>query len=110
VTPSPTATIVPEEPVSRVQGSDLLMVSVSVVIIGAMGFVVGRHDGGTAVSGMRLSLWCWIFGMAGYVLYGIGALDTDKQLGIWGPLLTGIAAGLVPLVVYAILGRLLRRG
>jgi hypothetical protein len=86
------------------------MVSVSVAIIGAMGFVVGRHDGGSAVSGMRLSLWCWIFGMAGYVLYGIGALDTDNQLGVWGPLLAGIAVGLVPLVVYAVLGRLLRRG
>ncbi len=110
VTPSPTATIVPEEPAARVEGSDLIMVSVSVAIIGAMGFVVGRHDGGSAVSGMRLSLWCWIFGMAGYVLYGIGALDTDDQLGVWGPLLAGIAVGLVPLVVYAVLGRLLRRG
>jgi beta-N-acetylhexosaminidase len=110
VTPSPTATIVPEEPVARVEGSDLLMVSLSVALIGAMGFAVGRHDGGTAVSGIRLSLWCWISGMAGYVLYGIGALDTDNQLGVWGPLLAGVAAAFLPLVVYAVLGRLFRRG
>jgi hypothetical protein len=86
------------------------MVSLSVVVIGAMGFVVGRHDGGSAVSGMRLFLWCWIFGMAGYVLYGIGAVDATDQLGVWGPLLAAIAGGLVPLVIYSVLGRFFRRG
>ena len=48
--------------------------------------------------------------MAGYVLYGVGALDAENQLVVWGPLLAGIAAVLVPLVIYAIPGRLFRRG
>jgi beta-N-acetylhexosaminidase len=109
MTPTPTATIVVQEPAPRVGGSDLVMVSLTVAAIGALGFVAGRHDGGSAVSGMRLFLWCWIVGMAGYVLYGIGVLGADDQLGGWDPLMAGIIGGLMPLVAYITLGRLFRR-
>lgn len=109
MTLTPTATTVPLETPPRVDGTDLLTVSVTVVIIGGLAFVVGRHDGGSAVSGMRLFLWCWIFGMIGYALYGFGVLDVGDQLGAGGPVLAGIVAGLLPLAVYATLGRLFRR-
>ncbi len=81
-----------------------------VVLIGALAFVIGRHDGGSIVTGLRLFLWCWIFGMVGYTLYATGLLEEIEQIEAGGPVLAGILAGLVPLAIYATLGRLYKWG
>ena len=108
VTPTITPTVVaPVTP--RVDGNDLALVITSLAVVGAVAFVVGRHDGGSAVTGIRLFLWCWVLGMVGYALYGLGALDADAQVGEWGPLLAGILGGIVPLAVYVVLGLFVRR-
>jgi beta-N-acetylhexosaminidase len=109
-TPTPTPTIVPEEPPPRVDGGDLAVAAVSIVMIGALGFVVGRHDGGSATTGLRLFLWCWIFGMIGYVVYAVGVLEDVEQVETGGPVLAGVITGLIPLVLYATLGRLFKWG
>lgn len=93
-------------------GRDLVLVMVAMFIIGGTGFVVGRNDGGSTVTGVRLFLWTWFLGMVGYILYGIGALeawDVRERAGAWGALLTSVVGGLLPLIVYAALGRLDRR-
>lgn len=79
-------------------------------MIGALGFVVGRHDGGSATTGLRLFLWCWIFGMIGYVVYAVGVLEDVEQVETGGPVLAGVITGLIPLVLYATLGRLFKWG
>jgi hypothetical protein len=107
MTITPTATVTPQAYAERVDGSDLMSVALAVAFIGAMGFIVGRHDGGSAVTGMRLFLWCWVIGMIGYVLYGIGALEAIEEVGQWGPVLAGVVGGLVPLVLFLLFGRLL---
>jgi hypothetical protein len=82
------------------------------MVIGIAGFMVGSNDGGSAVVGMRLLLWTWVLGMAGYTLYAIGALDV---LGVHNPdresgaRLAGVVGGLLPLVAYVVLGRLVKR-
>jgi beta-N-acetylhexosaminidase len=110
ITPSPTAVIVPEEPPPRVNGADFAVVAAGVVLIGALGFVIGRHDGGSIVTGLRLFLWCWIFGMVGYTLFAIGLLEEVEQIGAGGPVLAGVLTGVLPLAIYATLGRLYRLG
>jgi beta-N-acetylhexosaminidase len=108
-TPTPTATLVPIEPSARVGGSDLALVALVVLVIGGVGFAMGRSDGGSMVAGMRLFLWSWVLGMIGYSLYGIGALKALEQVEPWGALLVGIAGGLLPLLAYATLGLVRRR-
>ncbi len=108
-TPTPTATIVPLEPPARVDGNDLALVTMAVIIIGAVGFVTGRGESGSTITGMRLSLWSWVTGMASYSLYGVGALEAAEQVGAWGAFLTGAVGGLLPLIVFVALGRLKRR-
>jgi hypothetical protein len=117
-TPTPTITTTPEpgisvqEPASRVGGGDLAVVVVSMIIIGGTGFVVGRNDGGSTVTGMRLFLWTWILGMAGYALYALGGLDAlgvPARLGAWGALLTSVIGGLLPVTIYMTLGQLIRQ-
>jgi hypothetical protein len=75
-----------------------------VLVIGGVGFIMGRSDGGSMVAGMRLFLWSWVLGMISYSLYGIGALKALEQVEPWGALLVGIAGGLLPLLAYATLG------
>ena len=106
---TPTATPVPIEPSARVGGNDLAMVALAIMVIGGVGFVVGRGDGGSTVAGMRLFLWSWVLGMVGYSLYGIGALEAMEQVEPWGALLVGIAGGLLPVIAYAALGLVRRR-
>jgi hypothetical protein len=85
------------------------LVLVAVAIISSTGFVMGRADNGSAVTAMRLFLWCWVCGMVVYTLYGIGGLPFMEGLGVWGAVLTGIAGGLLPLIAYAVRGRLIER-
>ena len=80
------------------------------IIIGGTGFVVGRNDGGSTVAGMRLFLWTWILGMAGYALYALGGLDAlgvPARLGAWGALLTSVIGGLLPVTIHMTLGQLI---
>jgi hypothetical protein len=81
----------------------------AVVIIGGTGFVVGRNNGGSTFTGLRLFLLSWVLGMMGYTLYGIGVLEPVEEIGAWGALLTGIAGGILPLFLYSTVGRLGRR-
>jgi hypothetical protein len=94
---------------ARVEGSDLVLVMLTVAIIGAMGFVLGRQDGGSAVTGMRMFLWCWVFGILAYVLYGLGVFKDVEQVEARGPFLAAIIGGLIPLAIYLVLGRLVKR-
>jgi beta-N-acetylhexosaminidase len=109
VTPTATAVKVVGESGPGVDGRDLALVVLAMVIIGGTGFVAGRNNGGSTITGMRLFLWSWVLGMVGYTLYGLGALKAMEQVGAWGPLLTGIVGGLLPLLAYVTLGRLSRR-
>ena len=109
VTPTVTPTSIVDESAPRVDGRDLALVALAMVIIGGTGFLAGRNNGGSTITGMRLFLWSWVLGMAGYTLYGLGVLKAMEQVGAWGPLLTGILGGLVPLLAYATVGRLSRR-
>jgi beta-N-acetylhexosaminidase len=121
-TPTPTTqpTIIPTTEVAtspqelppRVDGRDLALVIVTMLMIGGIGFVMGRNDTGSTVVGVRLALWIWLLGMVGYILYGLGALEALKiqeRVGAWGALLTGVIGGLLPVTIYATLGRLIRR-
>ena len=107
---SPTTIAIGETPEQRprVNGWDLALVALAVVVIGGTGFIVGHGDGGSAVTGTRLFLWSWVLGMVGYTLYGVGALGALEQVGKWGALLAGILGGLLPLVAYAAAGRFIR--
>ena len=95
-----------DESEPRVDGRDLALVALAMVIIGGTGFIAGRNNGGSTTTGMRLFLWSWVLGMVGYTLYGMGVLKAMEQIGAWGPLLTGILGGLLPLIAYATVGRL----
>lgn len=108
-TVSPTATVVPLEPKPRVEGGDLAAVAAAVMIIGGIGFVLGRNDGGSTVTGVRLFLWSWMLGMVGYTLYGIGWLKSVEQIGAGGALLAGVLGGLLPVLGYAALAWLIRQ-
>jgi hypothetical protein len=95
-----------------VDGRDLLLVTIAVMIIGGTGFVIGRANGGTTVNGMKLFLWSWMLGMLGYILYGIGALESTRvgeRFGEWTPLLVGALSGILPLAIHTASERLVKR-
>ena len=85
------------------------MVVLAVAMIGSAGFIMGRGDGGSAVTATRLFLGSWVLGMVGYSLYGIGAVEALERFGEWGALIAGVLGGFVPLLVYATVGRLIKR-
>jgi hypothetical protein len=95
-----------------VDGRDLVLVVVSMMLIGGIGFVVGRNETGSTVVGMRLGLWVWMLGMVGYILYGLGALEVLKvreRVGAWGALLTSVVSGLLPMIIYTAVVNLVRQ-
>jgi beta-N-acetylhexosaminidase len=108
-TPTPTLVPTPPPPPPRVDGRDFALVALSVMIIGSVSFVVGRGDGGSTLTAMRLFLWTWVLGMVGYTMYGVGVLKIVERAGGWGAPLTGLVASLLPLAVYAVSGRLSKR-
>ncbi len=120
-TPTPTATPTPtqtpvipvttQEPMSRVDGRDLVLVMIATLILGTIGFVIGRNNS-TTVVGLRLFLWTWLLGMVSYTLYALGALEAlkvNKHVGAWSALLMGVVGAMLPLVLYATSGQLRKR-
>jgi beta-N-acetylhexosaminidase len=113
---APTATQIvlnlPQQTPARVDWNDLTLVIIAMLIIGVTGFVVSSNNGKSADSGVQLLLWIWLLGMLNYSLYAIGALEL---LGIYdqgqgsGALLMGVSGGLLPLAIYVVSARLLKR-
>jgi uncharacterized membrane protein YeaQ/YmgE (transglycosylase-associated protein family) len=84
---------------------------IATLILGTIGFVIGRNNS-TTVVGLRLFLWTWLLGMVSYTLYALGALEAlkvNKHVGAWSALLMGVVGAMLPLVLYATSGQLRKR-
>ena len=103
--------MITQDLVTRVDGRDLVLVIIATLILGTIGFIVGRNNS-TTVVGLRLFLWTWLLGMFSYTLYAIGALEAlqvNKRVGAWSALLMGVVGAMLPIALYATSGRLRKR-
>jgi len=117
-TPAPTPTSSPTPaPVTtsrtgaprRVGWGDLMMAVAGVVITGGAGYWMQRtrkHHGKTNADVLaragQVGLWSVLAGLAGYVLYGVGAPGADLAravFGGWAALLVAVVCGAVPVIV-----------
>jgi beta-N-acetylhexosaminidase len=110
-TPTPTPTPLPRpkgwlETPRWVRWQDLLMAVFGVVATGGAGFWLrkgrGRGDGpDTLARAVRWALWSVIAGLAGYVLYGMGAPGSAlarAAFGAWTALIVVVIFGAIPLL------------
>ena len=118
-TPSPTAELEvepPPQPTPRVQWSDLVWALAGMVAASGASVLVGREaqlKSRIVTPLSRAALLVGVFGLAGYVYYGLGlpgsAIVDGIMPGLKG-LLIGFVCGLVPVQLIFVLARLSERG
>jgi hypothetical protein len=110
-TPPPTPTPIPKvaswwEQPRWVEWSDLPGAILGVIVMGGAGFWMQRGrkreaNPDTLARAVRWALWSVVAGLAGYVLYGMGAPGSAvvrATFGIWTALIVVVIFGAIPLV------------